>query len=167
MKYTITNEKIELSYFLLDQYLVFKRVVFNNKSFRATFEAVNKLAGIPIETRTSLNLSPMKFKYWYGAIFYGISIFCYTHLLDYYDRIFGFDEIEKFLKEAMGRGYDVTEPLEQLRLAKVDYYKRVQAGTEAGPWGLDKKQTLSRVKKILFFGLAFIIIITYLLFRLL
>lgn len=111
MKYTITNECVELKY-------SFYKIIFpNNQFFKCSFVDNRKITGdLPMQTGLMIYSKGKKYKPWYGVIFkIIIDLFLLAQAPGY---IFGLESIEQFLAEAKGMDYNVSDALDEVRLAK-------------------------------------------------
>ena len=110
MKYTITNERIELNY-------SFYKIIFpNDQSFKSSFIDNRKFIGnLPKQTGLMIYSKGKKYKPWYGVISRIVSNSGLEQVPGY---LFGLDNIEKFLTEAKEKGYNVADTLEEVLLAK-------------------------------------------------
>jgi len=111
MKYSITQENIEL------KYLLYKIIFPNDVSLKVVFVDLRDFVGnLPKQVGLMVRSKEKEYKPWYGVLL--------RFLVKGYGtpqapgHIFGLDAIEKFLLEMKEKKYNVDDVLEEVMLAK-------------------------------------------------
>lgn len=114
MKYTITNGDIEL------KHLLYRIIIPNGQSFKCSFIDNRKIVGnFDHQVGLLIDSEKKQYKPWYGII---LNFFNYFFIEPSASPvpgdIYGLKKIENFLIEARDKGYNVSDVLGEVALAK-------------------------------------------------